>query len=1075
MVRSPATAYFAALLSIVCLVPQVCSSEELYRTSENIPFSDIAAKYPAAVSLFSSPAYNYTIRWGTNATHLNVVLALRTPFANASSVAQSQLFRPFLGFGFGRTMIGAQFVVCHFDPTYTKYKVHEHLPVSGYYPPTPVNDENWLAVRPLSGGFTENVIYCEWTRPFAPNTTYYTIVDPTVYSNVIWSFNLIPSYRAKDDNWFSYHGNKWRGALSVIFNPAPPPSPANSTDPGSGSNGNSQVNADAVLNFGPVSYTNKLIHGFGMAFVWIILFPSSVIISRYLRSQYAWLYWHMGVQLVGTTASFGLLTVIILTIPTTRLIPHTVIGIILLAITVIQVTIGVINLLGLADESLEKLRSWSKGYHAIQGAVLLLLAFVQVGIGLDMAFPIAEERGREAWYVYFFLVAFWVVIYTTIEVYVRIRVRRINPAIEKKKTQLRVDALAGTVNRPQKDRYQQPTMGQTLPSDKPPVVINTLIPVEKISLRSNLAPFTWESLDEEVMKGKLYVVANGRYVYDISSWISSHPGGSIILYQVNGTDISNDYFHEAGFDADEFTPRKNYPEQRKDRANAKVVRQQSARNTAPGMARRGSAASHALSFTGSILDQMRMSPLVTESDWKIILKARRTHIHTDVALRRLATLVVGELVSSSSEVFDAYSAVTANAKFNNPSGRKFNKNEYRRYTLTDRKQITTSTAPGARQAYRLRFCLLYPHDIRNDEPLDFLPGQSIEIQVRLPDKRIVSRFYNPLSGNLSAFDIVVRAVPNGAVANYLIRQRPGDRQFKIRGPIGGVMLGPSRPLRDTSRASYVSNDARYVPEEWMPDVLFLFCAGSGVTPVLQLLSYLFLPALETLTATGVYTPQYGDEIQVYPGDQVVAKHHYFDGWCSGHNFSTNESGSFPLSITLPRFVSAQRAQAVRMGRVPPPKVVVVNSVNSLDELVGMESFEGSLLGYPEYIAVHHFVQDHFAAVRAAASVNPDYTLVSHTAPPLEAVPLPCGIVHLGKLRPDDVASIIQTYAPSEYMHGMDQSRNGSVVTLGEGSSLRVFMCGPVEYLRDLTDELNEVGLPTEVLKILPHDRPVEFF
>ncbi|KAI8810134.1 hypothetical protein BJ742DRAFT_888666, partial [Cladochytrium replicatum] len=131
---------------------------------------------PEAVSLFSSPAYNYTIRWGTNATNLNVVLALRTPFANASSVAQSQLFRPFLGFGsfvqakkqkanmlcagFGRTMIRAQFVVCHFDPTYTKYKVHEHLPVSGYYPPTPVNDENWLAVRPLSGGFTENVIYC---------------------------------------------------------------------------------------------------------------------------------------------------------------------------------------------------------------------------------------------------------------------------------------------------------------------------------------------------------------------------------------------------------------------------------------------------------------------------------------------------------------------------------------------------------------------------------------------------------------------------------------------------------------------------------------------------------------------------------------------------------------------------------------------------------------------------------------------------------------------------------------------------------------------------------------------------
>ena len=44
----------------------------------------------------------------------------------------------------------------------------------------------------------------------------------------------------------------------------------------------------------------------------------------------------------------------------------------------------------------------------------------------------------------------------------------------------------------------------------------------------------------------MLVVGNGHYVYDISKWITSHPGGQLILHAVNGTDITNDYFHEAG-------------------------------------------------------------------------------------------------------------------------------------------------------------------------------------------------------------------------------------------------------------------------------------------------------------------------------------------------------------------------------------------------------------------------------------------------------------------------------------------------------------------------------------------------
>jgi cytochrome b involved in lipid metabolism len=65
--------------------------------------------------------------------------------------------------------------------------------------------------------------------------------------------------------------------------------------------------------------------------------------------------------------------------------------------------------------------------------------------------------------------------------------------------------------------------------------------------KSNFISYTFESLDEAVVDGALLVVANGKYVYDISNWINSHPGGQIILYSVIGTDITSDYFLEAGY------------------------------------------------------------------------------------------------------------------------------------------------------------------------------------------------------------------------------------------------------------------------------------------------------------------------------------------------------------------------------------------------------------------------------------------------------------------------------------------------------------------------------------------------
>ena len=44
--------------------------------------------------------------------------------------------------------------------------------------------------------------------------------------------------------------------------------------------------------------------------------------------------------------------------------------------------------------------------------------------------------------------------------------------------------------------------------------------------------FTWQDIDNALHQGQLYVVAKGRYVYNINQWIFSHPGGQIVLNQV---------------------------------------------------------------------------------------------------------------------------------------------------------------------------------------------------------------------------------------------------------------------------------------------------------------------------------------------------------------------------------------------------------------------------------------------------------------------------------------------------------------------------------------------------------------
>jgi hypothetical protein len=113
---------------------------------------------------------------------------------------------------------------------------------------------------------------------------------------------------------------------------------------------------------------------------------------------------------------------------------------------------------------------------------------------------------------------------------------------------------------------------------------------------------------------------------------------------------------------------------------------------------------------------------------------------------------------------------------------RFDAYEYRRYTLTAKTQISEDAT-----YWKLKFTSLYPYDVRSGQPTLFLQGQAVEIQIRQTDGTIISRYYTPVHGNLTSFEIIVK-MTGGQMTSYLDSQRPGDKQFKIRGPFGSPFV-----------------------------------------------------------------------------------------------------------------------------------------------------------------------------------------------------------------------------------------------------------------------------------------------
>ncbi|KAI9006071.1 hypothetical protein BC832DRAFT_592171 [Gaertneriomyces semiglobifer] len=858
--------------------------------------------------------------------------------------------------GFGRTMLDAEFVVCH-QRKGQEIELHEHMTYKAYKKPKHYYGNQ--VVIPASGSFQDGVISCEFRRKTAPNDGIHRSLKMRTFVDILWAFNPTPD-NDPEGIWFTYHGENHRGAAA------------------------GDLLGGSLLPVPTKSFVAKQTHGFGMMAIWLVLFPSAIYWARYWRSTQGWLFVHATLQGGGLIAMVCFLIVILNDyVKMSR--PHAILGSFILGFIVLQAVLGICNILGLSYESINRVRNVIRGTHRYFGATLMLAAIVQIALGLETIYPLSESRGKFAWIIYFALLAAWAVIFLGTEYYFHKNIRRKEtPFQSRKKEMMQVQ--------------YQPVNGSSKVDDKLDkksdlTIVETTVPMDHTMLRPSLRQFTWASLNTAVQDGELLVVANGRYVYSIAKWLMSHPGGQLILHAVNGTDITNDYFHEAGFDADEFTPKAPAPAQRTNRRQAALQRRHASKSSS------GSdlAASHPHSSFGqnTLLQELKVAPLMAEKDWKLVVRSRRTHIHTRLALQKLSTMIVGELIPDEDSPYADIAPPGA--------GLAFDPNEYRRYALVD----NTSVVPGV---YKLRFCTLYPFDARHNEPPAFLPGQAIEICARINGK-LVTRYYSPnVSGNLSVFDISVKLYQGGTMSQFLVKQKAGDRQFKIRGPFGTPLVNPGRPLTLSTN-------------EWVPRKIVFVAGGTGITPFLQLLEFIFLPLHEPLRVQVHYSADLEDELSLRSGDRVAVKHHYNDGWASGVNLRTGQEGAFPLSVTAPRCD-------------PRCRITLIHAVQTGSEGgLGNDIIEGCMLAYPDMVEIHRFIAD--GSIPGSDNV--------------------AGQIHPLKLSSGDLDGIVR--------HRLDLEEP-------EAWMQKLVICGPRGFDSWCVDMVSEIGLDVSGVVVLPSDRVV---
>ncbi|KAJ3125342.1 hypothetical protein HK098_000349 [Nowakowskiella sp. JEL0407] len=832
----------------------------------------------------------------------------------------------YMGIACGKSMLHAHFILA----TYYQGRcwIAEYYPQHIYSYPILMNPAKYL-INPVSCMWGNGKWTVEFSRPM--------IVSKDEFKRHSWSIdtsldNILAAYQFDSISYNDYHGKNQRTKLKINW-------------------GTGLVNLPKTPDI-----TERLIHGYGMMVVWLLLFPSGVFYVRYFKSQKSVLV-HVTIQSTAINDSHLVNA-------------HHVYGLVLVLLVTMQVAFGILNRLGVRFESISRLLPVVRKFHHAICPFAQLAAVIQIMLGLNIVFPFLDlggtgnnyrEGGVALWAIFIALVVVWILLFSATEVYYTLRNRRNLPLFNtynsippvnidfrrRKKTNAEGNVQLNALN-----RVSTTTSGREQEFTATALQLLAISSAEQ-KITEDLQTFTWKSFDEAIISGRMLVVANGKYVYDISQWIHSHPGGQVILDAVSGTDITSDYFHEAGFDAGAHLPKANVEPALNTRRKPVPVPSPRLSNPTASLQQPDSILNPAQHYLKTC--DSRFERYFTDPDWEKILSSRRPHTHTRIAIDKLSSLLVGEIVADPTDLLlnsnlpqPDEEPLTDNTKI------VFSKYEYRRYALTESEIVCGSK--NNIKAVRMRFCLLYPYTYMNSNQSDeihqllrrpFSPGECIEIQVKTmqSSKKVIhSRYYTPISGSLIAFEIFVKVVDGGSVSQYLSKQKAGGRQFKIRGPFGNRKLTELEP--DSLSASHLTP---IIPELIASrEQMIFFTAGSGITPFLQMVKWLLLPEFQSLEVIQKYEASESDELTLLPKSFVAVKQHYFDGWAYGLYLFEQKEGMFPLAVTslpYPRVYSSGIENVLKC----------YNTVDSVDNIMGRKILEGALLAYRNAIKIRHFV------------------------------------------------------------------------------------------------------------------------
>ncbi|CAI2175626.1 490_t:CDS:10 [Funneliformis geosporum] len=503
------------------------------------------------------------------------------------------------------------------------------------------------------------------------------------------------------------------------------------------------------------------------------------------------------------------------------------IGIIIFTITIIQISLGMMAIWGLAnvESAATGIVRNLKHLHFYLGGALLLAAWINIFFGLSVYG--ANKAFIWAYIVWLVFIGFAI---TASEFYYKIKNMQFLWPV----------------------RFTEDSTKR----------IQNCIPEEVFE---SLPVITWDEFNNRVMTGANLVIAEGL-VFDIHRWIPVHPGGQRILRRVVGTDITQDFFFDPTDQIVISTDIKvEYSDVQQPNISDNTYNERSKYDSKKKKKR-----------PHSIANAIDMVNAKTYKDRRVAM-----HRHSKFATSKLASMVIARLSNS---------AITDTIKQNPMRSFEINNEKitqplsssqiFRRYILINIELVTRHNA--ANPVKKFTFQVIH----QKDKLPRFLPGDYIEI-MSFTNNQVITRLYTPIQGPTdNSFCILVKIYKDGIMSQHLNKQLK-NFEIKVRGPFDianrmvlpiletNILTRPSSPsLGETNKnlsiydlrkshsiATYLQQNGivntlynsdvdnnnllegrsgillNKEREDLCWDYLFMVCCGTGIAPMLQLIQY----------------------------------------------------------------------------------------------------------------------------------------------------------------------------------------------------------------------------------------------